>query len=199
MRNNMLEVHPNKDIFDNIWNVIISKEIEKYKNKYVGHIQIIPNAKEAIWTKYVSLNLHCKTKYMKVIDGKIDRHKVAACYIIAICSVKPMCLINNLDNDTKDIYFALNERLAITVGLSILRAFLVQEISENNSIDKEKKNKLINALDCGIYTPHKKEVHHGSYINNYASELHYAIDEGNIHILSIAHELYLLELLTLSH
>lgn len=39
-------------------------------------------------------------------------------------------------------------------------------------------------------------VNHGIYIQNYANELRFNVLEGNISILSLAHELYLLEVIT---
>lgn len=195
----MDETHPDREMFINIWNVIIKPEIEKYQSGYVGHIRVNSDAMDQIWSKYVSLNTDCKKRYMQDFNGRIDRHKVAACYMIAICSVKPMYLKDDSDRDRQDLYFSFNERLAITVGLSIVRAFLLQEISENTTMEKEAKDSLIQALDQGMYIPCQSDVHHGNYINNYAAELHYAVDEGNVHILSVAHELYLLELLTIDH
>ena len=44
--------------------------------------------------------------------------------------------------------------------------------------------------------PDNSLVNHGQYLDNFASELYFSISEGNINILSVAHELYLLEVIT---
>ena len=49
-------------------------------------------------------------------------------------------------------------------------------------------------FDNGLLIP--DSVNHGDYMDNFASEINFAVSEGNIHILSIAHELYLLETIT---
>lgn len=80
----MEELHPDKISYEIIWNEIINKELYNYQSIYGNCIKFIPNIKEEIWKKYVSLNNYCKTNYMKSAEGKIDRHKVAACYMISI-------------------------------------------------------------------------------------------------------------------
>ena len=77
----------------------------------------------------------------------------------------------------------------------MLRAFSVAAIKEK-SIDAKVKKKEIEKFTNGINWPKSELVNHGQYLSNYASELHYAIEEGSINILSVAHELYLLEVIT---
>lgn len=55
---------------------------------------------------------------------------------------------------------------------------------------------MISKFEKGIKIPDDNLVNHGIYIQNYANELHFNASEGNISILSIAHELYLLEVIT---
>lgn len=193
---NIEEIHPDRESYEKIWDKLINKEIGNYKKIYTECIQLIPNAKEEIWEKYRLLNHYCKVNYMKSPDGKIDRHKVAACYLIAISSVKPMRFVKNIQNEDKSIYFVLNERLSITVALSLIRAFAIAAIYDNEKIGEEDKDKIVSRFKEGIFIPKEELVNHGEYINNFASEIHFAIEEGNISILSIAHELYLLEVIT---
>lgn len=185
----MNERHPDRESYLYICNELIEKEICNYCDVYKGSLELIPNWKEEIWDKYVQLNRYCKDNYMQEAMGKIDRHKVAACYIIAIASVKPMRFIKKHEK-----YIAVNESLAITVGLSMLRAFFLAMVDEKKS--GEERKILISKFDKGIKVPDNSLVNHGQYLDNFASELYFAISEGNINILSVAHELYLLEVIT---
>ena len=189
MVNNMNERHPDRESYLYICNELIEKEICNYCDVYKGSLELIPNWKEEIWDKYVQLNRYCKDNYMKEAMGKIDRHKVAACYIIAIASVKPMRFIKKHEK-----YIAVNESLAITVGFSILRAFFLAMVDEKKS--GEERKILTSKFNKGIKVPDNSLVNHGQYLDNFASELYFAISEGNINILSVAHELYLLEVIT---
>ena len=186
---------PDKDSYVVIWEEIIDREIRAYENKFFGHTKRIPFAQNAIWEKYVEYNTHCKIHYMKNPNERIDRHKVAACYMLAIASVSPIRFDISSSNSS-DKHSIVNELLAITVGLSILRAFILYEIDESNKDEKAKKF-LKERLSSGIKTPNEQYVHHGKYEVNFANELYYSLHEGKDNILSIAHELFLLELFTL--
>lgn len=133
MVNNMNERHPDRESYLYICNELIEKEICNYCDVYKDSLELIPNWKEEIWDKYVQLNRYCKDNYMQEAMGKIDRHKVAACYIIAIASVKPMRFIKKHEK-----YIAVNESLAITVGFSILRAFFLAMVDEKKSGEERK-------------------------------------------------------------
>ena len=125
----------------------------------------------------------------------IDRHKVAACYLIAVAIVSPMRIDYGIIPDTEK-HFIANDVLAITVGLSVLRGFVKAEIfTDKNKTDKAKKD-LFKPFENGIKIPSNEHINHGSYIVNYANEIYFAVNDGNYNILSIAHELYLLELIT---
>lgn len=190
----MGEVHPDRDSYEIIWEKVINKELGNYQSIYVNCIELIPNVKEELWEKYVSLNTYCKTNYMKSPDGKIDRHKVAACYMIAIATLRPMRFVEKINN--KEVSLAINEMLAITVGLSLLRAFAIAAIRENKEINKNDADILVAKFENGIKIPEGHLVNHGIYLDNYANEIFYATVEGKISILSLAHELYLLEVIT---
>lgn len=131
----MSEVHPDRESYEVIWNKVISKEIINYQTIYTNCIELIPNVKEEIWERYVSLNTYCKTNYMKAPDGKIDRHKVAACYMIAIAMLRPMRFVEKIND--KEVPLAINEMLAITVGLSLVRAFAIAAIRDNDTIERK--------------------------------------------------------------
>lgn len=61
----MGEMHPDRESYEMIWEKVISKELGNYQALYVNCIEFIPNVKEEIWKKYVSLNTYCKNNYMK--------------------------------------------------------------------------------------------------------------------------------------
>ena len=190
----MGEIHPDRQSYEMIWEKVISKELDNYQSLYVNCIEFIPNVKEEIWEKYVSLNTYCKNNYMKSVEGKIDRHKVAACYMIAIAMLRPMRFVEKIDN--KEVSLAINETLSITVGLSLVRAFAIAAIKENKNITKEVADMLVAKFEDGIKVPEGYLVNHGAYLDNYANEIYFAASEGRIGILSLAHELYLLEVIT---
>lgn len=190
----MQEVHPDRDSYEIIWEKVIKEEINNYQSIYTNCIELIPNVKEEIWARYVSLNTYCKTNYMKLPTEKIDRHKVAACYMIAIAMLRPMRFVEKIDN--QEVPLAINETLAITVGLSVLRSFAIAAIMENKDITKEEANTLVAKFEGGIKLPEQHLVNHGVYLDNYANEIYFATLEGKSCILSLAHELYLLEVIT---
>lgn len=190
----MIETHPDRDSYEIIWAKIISPELKNYQLYYTNCIELIPNIKEEIWEKYVLLNTYCKTNYMKSSEKRIDRHKVAACYMIAIATLRPMIFVRKIDN--REVPLAINEMLAITVGLSLVRAFAISAIRNDDSIEKDDADALVTKFEDGIKYPDQSMVNHGAYLENYANELYFAASEGKICILSLAHELYLLEVIT---
>ncbi|MBD5543249.1 MAG: hypothetical protein HDR01_03120 [Lachnospiraceae bacterium] len=181
-----------KNSYEKIWEVVINPTIQDYQNRY-SEIVVSYNAKEAIWQEYVNLNRHVKLTYMRDAGGKLDRHKVCACYMYAI--IKANVLSCRLaDSDTEQSYLALNENLAITVGMSVLRAFVLSSINCNEELSEATKASLGKRVDDGIIFP---DCNHGDYRNNFASELHYTKKENNYNVLSLANILFLLEIHTL--
>ena len=190
----MKEVHPDRESYEIIWEEIIEKEINNFMDSYYGYICLIPNAKEEIWKKYVFLNNHCKVNYMVSRDKKIDRHKIAACYMKSVLLVAPLRFSKK--NEHGEDALALNERLAITVGLSLVCAFVISAIKKQENIPQEERQKLIDKFDKGINVPSGNLVNHGDYMENYCKELFFNAMEGDLSVLSLAHELYLLEIIT---
>lgn len=189
---NLEAVHPSKDSYEIIWANIIEKELKNYKLLYIDYIQISISAQEDIWENYCIFNNYCKKTYMESEYKKIDRHKVAACYMMAILKTYPIKIVRQINGN--DIPLALNERLAITVGLSLVRAFAISSIIENDTIIN--KEELIKKFDNGIKIPQGNLLNHGDYISNFANELNFCMKEDSLNILALAHELYLLEVIT---
>ncbi len=190
----MKEFHPDRESYEIIWDKVIHEEIRNFLDSYSGYICLIPNAQEEIWEKYVFLNNHCKINYMLSSDKKIDRHKIAACYMIAILLVSPLRFAKKVDNNEDAL--ALNERLAITVGFSLVCAFVISAVKKQENITEEERQKLIDKFDGGIKIPSGNLINHGDYTENYCKELFFNAMEGDLSILSLAHELYLLEIIT---
>lgn len=185
-------VFMDKNSYQKIWEVVIHPTIQDYQNRYSG-IVVSHNAQESIWQEYMNFNKHAKLTYMQDVGGKLDRHKVCACYMYAI--IKANILSCQLaDSDTEQSYLALNENLAITVGMSVLRAFVLSSINCNEELSEATKGTLGKRIDGGIIFP---DCNHGDYRNNFASELHYTKKENNYNILSLANTLFLLETHTL--
>ena len=129
-------------------------------------------------------------------NENIDRHKVAACYMIAIATTRPMRLKKFRD---ETVPLAINETLAITVGLSIVRAFIITAVEkrkEMKTIEESKANEILQKFDKGLAIPEGDLVNHGDYIENFAKELSFVSSGEGSYILPLAHELFLLEVLT---
>lgn len=138
-------------------------------------------------------NKHCKGTYMLDLEGILDRHKVCACYMFAIIKADTLrCHL--VGADTEQRHLNLNENLAITVGMSVLRAFVLVSINDNEELSEEAKETLRKRIDDGVVFP---DCNHGEYRSNFAAELYYTKKESSYNILSLANTLFLLETHTL--
>ena len=183
---------PDRETYEDIWTTLINPQLERYKKCFDKCVYIDENAKEVIWEKYADLNVCCKTEYMTAPEGRLDRHKVAACYLIAIVYAKPIKFIKL--PLMEDMYFVSNEKVAISTAMSIVRAYVLA--SCNELADSNEKESITQKFENGLRYPPKEYVHHGDYLDNFASEIYYVGRERKLHVLSVAHELYLLEVLT---
>lgn len=187
-----IDIFMDKNSYQKIWDVVINPTIQDYRNRY-SEIVVSHTAKETIWQEYVFFNRHTKLTYMQDAGGKIDRHKVCACYMYAI--IKANILSCQLaDSDTEQSYLALNENLAITVGMSVLRAFVLLSIKSNAELSQAVKENLVKRIDNGVVFP---VCNHGDYRSNFVSELHFTKMENSYNVLSLANTLFLLETHTL--
>lgn len=182
------DIFMDKASYQKIWKVVINPTIEDYKNRY-AEIVVSHNAEEAIWQEYVGFNKHSKITYMQDMGGKLDRHKVCACYMYAIIKANTLsCRL--ADTDTERSFLALNENLAITVGMSVLRAFVLSSINSSEELTEEARDCLRKRIDDGVKFP---DCNHGDYRNNFISELYYTKRENIYNVLSLANTLFLLE------
>lgn len=187
----MLEVIRMTELeFSLLWDNIIVPEANIIA--YDSNVFFAENLKDAIYLECSEMINHCKLHYMESSDKYIDRHKIAAAIMIGILKHTPLKIIGAIYY-TSPNKVAFNEHLAITVGLSILRAFIEADLHENYK-NNSKYQVYLSQIENGIVLPKAK---HGDYRNNWANELYYTRKNGNYNILSLAHELYFLELNTI--
>ncbi len=147
--------------------------------------------KNKIWEAYEYFNNKCR-KYMNKNVKRLDRHKVCACYIFAILKCNP--LRHNVQ-ENEDTIFVPTEQLAISIGLTLLRSFLISKFDRNDEIKPKDIYEKDNAIfKNGFVFPCQDEVGHGQYRDNFAIELFFTMKEENYNILSLSHSLYLLEM-----
>lgn len=188
----MKDIILDQTFYEKLWEVVINPEIANYASMPAEHDEKLQIIKDRIRDKFVLLYSHCKNNYV-VNPEEMDRHKIAACYTAAVATVRPLDLLYNTDSEIKDSM--ANEKLAITVGLSALRAFTIAAIKESTKTNKIRAQYLINRFSDDMKIP-KNLVNHGSYISNFAKELHLAVAEEKLNILSLAHEFYWIEIFT---
>ncbi len=189
-----------RNSYEKLWEIVIQPEIKAFSDDFSCdtksafqdlrlRLQVAPDAKELIWSRYCYYNRKCKALFMKspVANEEflLDRHKVSACYMAAITSAQPMILSSQDSHKVSD--YPISEFLSISTGLSLLCAFLKTE-----DIPSEQLARVQN----GILYPPTDMVSHGEYLNNFARELHFAYLDGTLNILSLAHELFLLEVIS---
>lgn len=173
-----MSILPSQDSFEDVWEKLIKPEMDRYLK--VSGVNKIDDPKKRIWEAYKDFNQYCKKNYMSKSVDRIDRHKTVACYMFAIIKTQPLTL--SLDNNVPDnIIVTINEHLAITVGLSILCAFMRTDNSK--------------ACPNGIILP---EAHHGKYRDVFALELYYTRMDDIYNILSLSNTLFLIETYNLS-
>lgn len=173
-----------------IWSEVIYKIISKYQTEHLDLI-VDNDAQQKIWENYMLFKDKCRSCYMSNPNGLLDRHKVSACMIYAI--IKSDVIYDSVPKkNTGRVYDALNEDLALTTGLSLLRAFIITAIEESKMSAEQKRLNLDKFIN-GLKYP---KPFHGNYRENFLAELHYTRIEKNYNILSLAHSLYLLETYT---
>lgn len=184
------EIHPSREAYSNIWKAI-TIAVEKYnKNHPENILKMKSTAEEDIWNAYVEFNEECRTRYMSDDVDRIDRHKVCACYIYAIIKSGLIEYKELSQNDKKYLY---DEKMAVTIGASLLRSFVIAAIDDSNKSDNEKKV-LKKRIENGVRFP---RTNHGDYRTNFEIELYYTKVNNTYNILGLANVLYLLETVTL--
>lgn len=167
--------------FNVIWKDGIVKKGKRIVDDNIGKVEFDEKSKVRILKEYNKLRDYTKISYMRNPDGLLDRHKVCACLIIAIVKSSPLINVDiNITPEMKPIY---NENLAMSVGLSLLKYYIITAHSQ------EKKYKEI--FKDGFRFPQTDLD--TRYQELLCLMLHYDIEIGNYSILAIANILFLIE------
>ena len=187
---------------ERLWSAIIYPAIREMLTNYPG-LSLNADSKRRIFNKYHAVLEHCKVWYMendKETARRLDRHKVAAAFMIAIIQTKPICLTDQV-YCTNAKRFTFNESVAMKTAFSILRAFLLTRI---------KKGELISSCDDSKYYPiiesyfsdslnefiYPAVNHDDDYSRNLALALSYCGEDAQLNILILANILFLIEAYT---
>ncbi len=159
-----------------------------------GELICIDNARDEIWKAYVDFNGYCKKHYMTHPENLLDRHKVCACYICAILKADTLKNIELIKLSKGETDLA-NEKLALCVGLSMLRAMILNEAYQLPDDPKEcpERKKLIDSFLIGAGEFIFPETNHGTFKNNLLAQLYHTKKESLYNILAIAETMYCIE------
>lgn len=205
-----------RDVYEDIWNDVISTEIDYLSGQRGVSCENKDSAKERIWDAYCELNWHSAHTYLEKKDGLLDRHKVAACYIYAILSALPLD-VDTIDPEANRGAYLSNERLAITVGISVLGMFdraIVESLSSawnrqglSNAAAEKLQNEafamrdspfltpaeaaeVIELIDTGLDFPRRFPTPEGSYYDSVLVALCYTEIEDSYNVPLLALLLY---------
>lgn len=162
--------------FNIIWNEGIIPEAQEIVDAYEGIVEFHQESKMQIFDRYNEINQRCKKDFMHNSFGLLDRHKVSAALILAICETRSLYNKQKKDSDGKEYVF--NERLALKVGLQVLKGYL------NNSDDKEDVDKF-------YFPPTNNE--NEIYQDVFCRLLRFDLAYNQASILAIANILYFVE------
>lgn len=170
-----------KETFDKIWEKGILYKGRQIVDSNVGKVVFDEKAKDRILNEYNKLRDYSKVSYMRNPDGLLDRHKVCACLIIAISKTAP--LIDSSSQGVSDLKNIYNENLAISVGLSLLRQYII-------TANKGKKE-YIKIFEKGFIFPETERD--TRYQELLCLMLSYDIENGHYSILALANILFMIE------
>lgn len=183
--------------YEKIWDSVIWKNISSLSN--IDGIKFFENSKikQDIKDNFEFFSNYCKKNYMNPESVKnLDRHKIAACFMYAI--IKTDMFKSYPKSSSNNNIIIINEQIAISVGLSILRTYIVNKCDPSGK-EKEKtvweQDKKI--FESGFKLPGEdgaNDVSHGEYRNNFAMILYFTKKENTYNILSLSNTLYLLEM-----
>jgi len=183
-----------QDVAKTKWTVDGRESLAELICNYLTH------NREKIEEEYAYINRRIKRKYMSACDGLLDRHKCAAAFMIAFLE------IIETPHGEGPFYKTLKERFAIFAGLSIMATMMKEELLDMEkkklggvSVDKDKYKEC---WDTIVYWKKNREefvfpnviCDANPYHNNWALELHYAQKENRLFALSLANELFCIEM-----
>ncbi len=162
--------------FDIIWNEGIVPAAQEIVDAYEGIVEFHQESKMQVFDRYSEINQRCKKDFMHNSLGLLDRHKVCAALILGICETRLLYNKQKKDSDGKEYVF--NERLALRVGLQVLKGYL------NNNDDKED-------IDKFYFPPTNNE--NEIYQDVFCRLLRFDLVYNQASVLAIANILYFVE------
>lgn len=183
--------------YNDIWEKIIRENLMMFNNVSGLNFYNDSFLKNGIKKNFDAFYIDC-SKYMSPDIKILDRHKVSACLMYAIIKTDLFDYQPKQQLPDNKIII-VSEQMAITVGLSLLRTYIVNKRNSRG----EKKNEKVWERDKAIFkdgfklpgeTEGLNDVNHGDYRDNLALELHFTKEEGTYNILSLSNTLYLLEM-----
>lgn len=161
--------------YERLWEAVIRPAITRLESE---ETRCRSTAKEDIWNAYGIFNLHASENYMRKSVGRLDRHKVAACYTYAVMAAMPLVV------DEKHLSEHLNERVALVTGCSVLANFLSVAIARSDCFTVEEAEAAQARLREGVRFPNP--VGHGTYVDGILNALTFTQIEKNYNILLLA-------------
>lgn len=169
------------ETFDIIWRDGILRKGKSIVDNNIGKVEFDEKSKDRILNEYNKLRDYCKVSYMRNPDGLLDRHKVCSCLIIAIVKATPLICVNNEGHsELKNIY---NENLAMSVGLSLLREYIITAHSGDDQ--------YLKIFENGFRYPETERD--TRYQELLCLMLYYDIENNHYSILALANILFLIE------
>jgi hypothetical protein len=157
--------------FEALWSKIVVPQIEGLLRP---GIELRPSAKRDVWDAYVAFNLHASKHYLKG-EGKLDRHKVSACYTYAFVAAMPLIV------DEEHAALHLNDRLATLIGCTVLANFDKVAIRHLDALTDAEKRRAIARIKQGVRFP-RMTGHDVSYEESFACCLCFTQIEQNYNI-----------------
>jgi len=152
----------NRVKYGEIWEVVINPTIDVIlKNPNIQIVYNLNILKEKIYEEYEKTKAIVHT-YMSDVSGKIDRHKIASCFILAIRNIRPFEFSSKSVNEKMSVkLYLVNEILALKTALSIVYSFVMSD--EIKSVRDKFKN--------GFPFPRSQ---HDDYFNYLIQDLYYS-------------------------
>jgi hypothetical protein len=168
-------------LFDSIIEAIKENKADK---KYASLICETLQQLKGAFREYIDTRDGVKNGYMEDEKKILDRHKCAA-------SLMLVCMEKTEKLDISGIGENMKEKLAILIGLTVLRTFV--ELDDREKHDDNSKLIAFLAKNGGRFKFPNTICDDKPYEVNWAHELHHGWKEKKLFVLSLAHELFWIE------
>lgn len=170
------------DIKKLVWK-LVEEQGQYIVGKYPEYFKLNTNSEYVFFQKFDEFTEIVKSNFMKTDIVDLDRHKVAA---IIICSIVECSVLKTNYECNEDELFDGNEKIAVNIGLSYMRATLIKMLDTTSEKDKFVDFYFPKALMCDT-----------DYITILCRNLYYARKNFILNPLEIANTLFLLENISL--